>query len=84
MEAKVTISLKDEFKEMASMLADLKQLFIVAKGELVKDSSLEEFDSAYIKVEKFEGHQCPRCWNYFDEDEMEGELCPRCHAVING
>ena len=84
MEAKVTISLKDEFKEMASMLADLKQLFIVAKVELVKDSSLEEFDSAYIKVEKFEGHQCPRCWNYFDEDEMEGELCPRCHAVING
>ena len=84
MEAKVTISLKDEFKEMASMLADLKQLFIVAKVDLVKDSSLEEFDSAYIKVEKFEGHQCPRCWNYFDEDEMEGELCPRCHAVING
>lgn len=34
------------------MLADLKQLFIVAKVELVKDSSLEEFDSAYIKVEK--------------------------------
>ena len=50
----------------------------------MKASSLEEFDSAYIKVEKFEGHQCPRCWNYFDEDEMEGELCPRCHAVING
>ena len=84
MEAKVTISLKDEFKDMASMLNDLKQLFIVAKVELVDDLSLEEYDSAYIKVEKFEGHQCPRCWNYFEEDEMEGELCHRCHDVING
>ena len=84
MEAKVTISLKDEFKDMASMLNDLKQLFIVAKVELVDDSSLEEYDSAYIKVEKFNGHQCPRCWNHFEEDEMEGELCHRCHDVING
>lgn len=84
MEAKVTISLKEEFKDMASMLEDLKQLFIVAKVELVDDNSLAEYDTAYIKVEKFVGHQCPRCWNHFDEDEMEGELCHRCHDVING
>lgn len=84
MEAKVTISLKDGFKDIASMLNDLKQLFIVAKVELVDDNSLEEYDSAFIKVEKFNGHQCPRCWNHFDEEEMEGELCQRCHNVING
>ena len=84
MEAKVFISLKDEFKDMAKLADDLKQLFIVAKVELVEDNSLEEFDSAYIKAEKFNGHQCPRCWNYFDEDEMNGEVCCRCHDVING
>ena len=84
MEAKVFISLKDEFKDMAKLADDLKQLFIVAKVELVENNSLEEFDSAYIKAEKFNGHQCPRCWNYFDEDEMNGEVCCRCHDVING
>ena len=84
MEAKVFISLKDEFKDMAKLADDLKQLFIVAKVELVEDNSLEEFDSAYIKAEKFNGHQCPRCWNYFDEDEINGEVCCRCHDVING
>ena len=84
MEAKVTISLKDDYKDMEKLADDLKQLFIVAKVNLVEDTTLEEFDSAYIKAEKFNGHQCPRCWNYFDEDEMEGELCHRCHDVING
>lgn len=84
MEAKVTISLKDNYKDMEKLADDLKQLFIVAKVNLVEDTTLEEFDSAYIKAEKFNGHQCPRCWNYFDEDEMEGELCHRCHDVING
>ena len=84
MEAKVTISLKDDYKDMEKLADDLKQLFIVAKVNLVEDTTLEEFDSAYIKAEKFNGHQCPRCWNDFDEDEMEGELCHRCHDVING
>ena len=84
MEAKVTISLKDGYQDMADLADELKQLFIVAKVNLVDDQTLEEFDSAYIKSEKFNGHQCPRCWNYFDEDEMEGELCHRCHEVVNG
>jgi len=83
MEAKVFISLKDDFKDMDKLAKELKQLFIVAKVELVEDNSLEEFESGYIKAEKFNGHQCPRCWNYFDEDEMNGELCCRCHDVIN-
>ena len=36
-----------------------------------------------VKVEKFNGVQCPRCWNYFDEDEMNGELCSRCASVAH-
>ena len=62
---------------------DLKQLFIVAKVELVDDTTLEEYETSYIKVEKFNGVQCPRCWNYFDEDEMNGELCSRCASVAH-
>ena len=85
MEAKLTVCLKDEYKDMADLDKDLKQLFIVAKVQLVDDQDgLNEFDTAYIKAEKFNGVQCPRCWNYFDADGMNGELCPRCHEVMNG
>ena len=80
MEAKVTICLKDEYKDMA----ELKQLFIVAKVVLTDTNEGNEYETAYITSEKFTGAQCPRCWNYFDEDEMNGELCHRCHSVIEG
>ena len=83
METKVTLSLKDEYKDIADLKDDLKQLFIVAKVELVDDTTLEEYETSYIKVEKFNGVQCPRCWNYFDEDEMNGELCSRCANVAH-
>lgn len=85
MEAKLTICFKDEYKDMAQLEESLKQLFIVAKVKVVDDvTDLTEYDTAYIKAEKFNGVQCPRCWNYFDADEMEGELCQRCHDVLNG
>ena len=85
MEAKLTICLKDGYKDMADLADSLKQLFIVAKVQLVDDTQgLNEFDTAYLKAEKFNGVQCPRCWNYFDAEEMEDDLCPRCHEVING
>lgn len=84
MEAKLTVNLKDEFKDMADLANSLQQLFIVAKVELVdSNEGLDEYESAYIKAEKFDGVQCPRCWNYFDKEEMNGELCPRCAKVIN-
>ena len=83
METKVTLSLKDEYKPLAKLADELKQLFIVAKVELVDDDTLEEYDTCYIKVEKFDGHQCPRCWNYFDENEMDGELCCRCADIMH-
>ena len=84
MEAKVTLCLKDAYQNMSTLKDVLKQLFIVAKVELVDDSTnLEEYETAYIHSEKFNGVQCPRCWNYYDESEMEGELCHRCHDVIN-
>ena len=86
MEAKLTVCLKDEYQDMAKLADDLKQLFIVAKVNLVTDTTdLTEYETAYIKAEKIQwGYNAPRCWNYFEESEMEGELCPRCHEVING
>lgn len=83
MEAKLTICLKEDYQDMAQLGDELKQLFIVAKVKLVNDKDgLVEHETAYIKSEKFNGVQCPRCWNYFDADEMEGELCHRCHDAM--
>lgn len=85
MEARVIINLKDEYKDMAKLGVSLKQLFIVAKVKFVDNNDgLDEYDTAFIKAEKFNGIQCPRCWNYFEENEMNGELCCRCHSVVNG
>ncbi|MCD7839696.1 MAG: isoleucine--tRNA ligase, partial [Erysipelotrichaceae bacterium] len=61
MEARVIINLKDEYKDMAELGVSLKQLFIVAKVKFVDDNTgLDEYDTAYIKAEKFHGIQCPR------------------------
>lgn len=84
MEAKLTVCLKEEFKDMTDLANSLQQLFIVAKVVLTDNNEgLNEYESAFIKAEKFEGVQCPRCWNYFEESEMHGELCPRCASVVN-
>lgn len=84
MEAKLTVCLKEEFKDMTDLANSLQQLFIVAKVVLTDNNEgLNEYESAFIKAEKFEGIQCPRCWNYFEESEMHGELCPRCASVVN-
>ena len=67
MEAKVTICLKESYQDMDALKDVLKQLFIVAKVVLVNDTTnLEEYETAYIHSEKFNGVQCPRCWNYYE------------------
>ena len=82
LEAKVTLSLKPEYVNIKTIEADLKQYFIVSNVELVEDTTLPEFDTSFIKVEKFDASKCPRCWNYFNESDMVGEICPRCHEAL--
>ncbi len=85
MEARLTISLKDDYKDLASLKNAMKTLFIVARVDLSADhdDTYGEFETAYIKAEKFGGVQCPRCRNYFNEDELVDGLCPRCHDVVS-
>ena len=84
LEAKVTLCLKDEYKDVAQLEAQLKTLFIVSKCELVDSAEgLDEYEASYVKVEKFDGHVCARCWAYYDASEMhDDELCERCYKVI--
>ena len=85
MEAKVTISLKDEYKDLAELKDEMATLFIVAKADITDQTDgLNEYDSLFCKAEKFEGDQCPRCWNHFDKGTLNHitGLCPRCSQVI--
>lgn len=84
LEAKVTLCLKEESADVAELAESLKQLFIVSKLNLTTDTDgLEEMPNCFIKVEKFNGVVCKRCWNVYDADEMYDEdVCCRCHEVL--
>lgn len=85
LEAKVTLCLKEEMNDVQTLKEELKQLFIVSKLKLVEETEgLEEFNTSYIKVEKFNGVVCKRCWNVYDADEMyDDDVCCRCHEVLS-
>lgn len=55
----------------------LKELCIVSGLSVHKEGEKEE-----IKVSKFEGNKCHRCWKFFKGDDSE-ELCDRCKSVLN-
>ena len=38
-----------------------------------------------LKVDKFYGEKCERCWKLFDKKNMIGAICKRCYdAHIKG
>ena len=84
MEAKVVLSLKDDYKDLLDLEDQFNTLFITAKVELTDNhEGLTEYESAYLKAEKFDGDQCPRCWNRFDHGTLNSDgLCPRCSAAV--
>ena len=83
LEAKVMIHAKGKTKEALETLKPyLKQLLIVSLVELVEEE-LPKYNVCGVKIEKFDGAKCERCWNYYEEDEMHGDICDRCYHVLN-
>ena len=83
LEAKIVLNAKEQYLSVINELMPyLKQLLIVSKIELTNDS-LQTYSKIGVKVEKFDGHKCERCWNYFDDEEIIGDICHRCNEVIN-
>jgi len=82
LEAKIYYCPKDEYKACLEGLTnhDLAQLVIASQFE-VTDQQYTEYNTGYIKVEKFEGCTCPRCWNVVSFVNEEG-LCDRCQEVL--
>ncbi len=84
LEAKIYLCLKDEYKDAVEGLSehDLAQLVIASQFELT-DEKYTEGEACYVKVEKYEGCTCPRCWNVVDHVD-ENVLFDRCHEFVNG
>ncbi|MFV0425277.1 MAG: isoleucine--tRNA ligase [Bacilli bacterium] len=78
LEAKISLNMSEKQKEMLNSLGSLRELFISSDVVFV-DEEIEVVDNYKVKVEKMEGHVCPRCWNVFSDIE---ELCIRCGNVV--
>ena len=83
LECKLYYSPKPEYADCLQGLSnhDLAQLVIASDFEVVSEQ-YDEYPTGYIKVEKIEGHICPRCWNVVKDVDEDG-LCPRCHDILN-
>ncbi|MBR2588302.1 MAG: isoleucine--tRNA ligase [Bacilli bacterium] len=82
LEAKVYLNLLDEDKEtLKDILPNLKQLFIVS-DVVITVEDLPKYEYCKVKIQKFEGKRCERCWNYFNEKELTNNICPRCEEVL--
>ena len=82
LEAKVFLNLRDEDKEtLKPILSNLKQLLIVS-DVVITAEDLPKYEYASVKVLKFEGERCERCWNIFNEIDLTDNLCPRCHEIV--
>ena len=82
LEAKVYLNLRDEDKEtLKPIMSNLKQLFIVS-DVVITAEELPKYEYSKVKIQKFEGERCERCWNYFNAEDLTDHLCPRCQVVI--
>ncbi len=82
LEAKVFVNTSGKYLEIAEELGEsLKQILIVSQVEFT-NKKLEEYQVSQIKVEKFAGVRCERCWAYFEVDNMQGDVCQRCYRIV--
>ena len=71
-------------------LAELKEIFIVSKAELVDSLSGEVYraeggDQLEIAVTAAPGEKCERCWCYDERighSEAHPTICPKCLEAV--
>lgn len=84
LEAHVIIHAPQALKQVISDYIGVKQLaqwLIVSKVSFV-ESELTPYPTCQLKVEKADGHACPRCWN-ITTTSHDDHLCDRCVDVLS-
>ena len=84
LEAKVVLKVKEGYEEVLEGLSEheIAQLVIASQAE-VSEEEMNEYQASFVKIEKFDGVTCPRCWNVVPAHEVdENGLCLRCQKVL--
>ncbi|MDR1100900.1 MAG: isoleucine--tRNA ligase, partial [Clostridiales bacterium] len=86
LEAEITLFSTGKLYTFTRDLEDqLEHILIVSKVNLIEGAPQDEayqslnFEELHIKVGKFDGKKCPRCWIYHNNKE---DLCERCVRVM--
>ena len=58
----------------------INQWLIIAKVSFTEET-LTMYDNIEVRIDKAEGHVCPRCWNIVEEENEDG-LCDRCADAV--
>lgn len=90
LEAAITLLAKsDSTRKLLAGMEEHNRFFQVSRVEILSEDSgdLEELENSFIKVERFEGVKCIRCWNYFNPEEMgtdkkHPDICTRCTGIV--
>lgn len=83
-EAHVTVQARGKTLELLREYEDqLVALFIVSSVEL-EDGEPEEDAPVSCTIRHAEGEKCPRCWNFWIEENSGKEVCQRCEDVLQG
>ena len=86
LEAKVSICVEDENYKFALQKINLEEVLITSFVEVVtkKDTKFinlinEKNAKIFVKVDKFDGEKCDRCWKLFHKKNLIGAICKRCY-----
>ena len=86
LEAKVLICINDQEIEHSLSNINMEEILITSsvqftqkKDEKFSKLFIHKNANIYIKVEKFHGEKCQRCWRFFEKSNLIGEICKRCY-----
>ena len=88
LEVKVLIFTENKIIKESLLKFKIEEILITSAVEFVEDKdqnfiSVSENSNTnlFIKVIKFVGIKCERCWKIFNNHQMTGKICKRCDAV---
>jgi isoleucyl-tRNA synthetase len=91
LDARITLYAQGKtYDQLASIAANLRDIFIVSQVELKSGPAPEqamssELPELHISVDKALGEKCLRCWIYDENlgtDPDHPQTCPRCTGVL--
>ncbi|MDO4377610.1 MAG: isoleucine--tRNA ligase [Erysipelotrichia bacterium] len=82
LEARIYYCPKKEYEPCLAGFSEHEMAqYVIASQFKFTEEKYQEYPTGYIKIEKIDGHVCPRCWNVAEHVDENG-LCNRCHEIM--